>query len=111
VREVPSLTTKEREMKKLTLASLKSFVKKNRANLYIRCDSRFDGMVDGLEFNRGAKFNPAMDADRVFDNNLGIAGVWVVRGGRDLVSPYEDDKFKGMSVYNCCGSFVVAVPK
>lgn len=47
--------------------------------------------------------------ERVWDNNLGIQGVWLVNGSRDSFTAYDDGVFQGIHVYNCCGSFVVAV--
>lgn len=36
--------------KKATMATIKSFVKKNRENLLINVKSSFDGMIDGLSY-------------------------------------------------------------
>ena len=47
--------------------------------------------------------------ERVWDNNLGIQGVWLVNGSRDSFREYDDGDFRGIHVYNCCGSFTVAV--
>ena len=94
-------------MKKATLATLKSFIKNNRPNLHVSVTSAFDGMYDCCM--PGAKrFVPATDSDG-YKNTLGINGVWVVFGG-DCVKPFEQDGFTGFEVYNCCGSFKVAIP-
>lgn len=96
-------------MAKITKATFKSFVKKNRSNLVIKCKSSFDGMVDCVMPSENAEFVNVVDADRSFDNNLGIQGVWLVGGSRDYFTAYEKNGVKGIEVYNCCGSFVVGV--
>lgn len=35
-------------MRKITLAGLKSFIRKHKDNLYIKVKNDFDGMVDGV---------------------------------------------------------------
>ena len=95
-------------MSKPTLATLKSFIKKNGASLFIQKKSDFDGMVDGVVYNRDAKFVPVeLNAPHV-ENTLGVKGVWVVRGSRDHITPFKQGNFEGFSVDNCCGSFVLA---
>lgn len=94
-------------MSKPTLATLKSFIAKNRANLFIKQKSCFDGMCDGVVYDETASFKPARPSASHMKNTLGIDGAWVV--GRDLISLYEANGFKGYDVYNCTGSFVLAV--
>ena len=96
-------------MNKPTVATLKSFIRKNRENLLVKCRAEFDGMIDGLQWNKGAEFQPATPSDQVFENNLGIRGVWLVGRSRDYLTPFDNDGFKGFKVSNCCGSFEVAV--
>ena len=93
-------------MSKPTVATLKSFIAKNRANLFIKEKSCFDGMHDCVMQNEHASFKPATPSNG-YKNTLGINGVWVV--GRDAISPFEAQGFRGYSVYNCTGSFVLAV--
>ena len=97
-------------MKKITLTTVKSFIKKNRANLLINCQSHFDGMTDCV-MPVESQFTPALapDADRNFDNCLGIHGAWFVFGSRDYFTPYSKDGFEGIRVSNCCGAFILAV--
>ena len=95
--------------KKLTLASFKSFVKKNRENLQIRVTSKFDGMTDCVERCDDNKFSPAMTDQYVHENNMGIQGIWLVFGSRDRFYHYEQDGMIGIHCYNCCGSFTVAI--
>ena len=98
-------------MAKITAATFKSFVKKNRAVLHVRCESHFDGMTDCVETNREAAFKPAREALTFHSNNLGIAGVWLVGNSRDWFSAYSDEHFEGISFSNCCGSGTIAIPK
>lgn len=107
--------------KKITLATIKRFIEKNRAQLHISTRSRFDGMQDCVDSCRDQSFRPITAPNRdgkAFapspydrDNTLGIAGAWFVFESRDSFSLYEDRNFTGFEVYNCCGSFVLAVPK
>ena len=100
-------------MKKITRATFKSFVKKNRNNLLINCKSRFDGMTDCVEHSRDSKFEEVKDTELKFQNdyNLGVNGIWLVGSSRDYFTAYEDEFFVGISVSNCCGSFVIAIRK
>jgi hypothetical protein len=97
-------------MSKPTLATVKSFIRKNRANLLISEKSRFDGMVDGVRATEDQSFSPIRTPDYgVHDNNMGIAGAWFVFGSRDWITPYEKNGLRGFEVYNCCGNFVLAI--
>lgn len=97
--------------KKITLATIKSFVEKNRANLLINCISRFDGMTDGVEDCRNkGEFHPIQPAFYGSErDNIGIAGAWFVGGSRDYFSLLNKEGYFGYHVYNCCGSFDLAI--
>lgn len=98
-------------MKKITLATVKSFIRKN-PNLYINCKSKFDGMVDCVMPCNNQGFEPIEPDPRGFcRNTLDIKGAWFVLGGGDRFYPHEDDNFEGIEVYNCCGSFILATRK
>lgn len=96
-------------MGKITRATLKSFVNKNRDNLYIKVDGSFDGMTDMVEVNPNSGFKPAEQTDHVVEHTLGIAGMWLVLGGRDYLTTYEDERFTGIKCSNACGYWTVAV--
>ena len=98
------------ENKKITKATFKSFVKKNRDNLLVMVKGSFDGMIDGFSYNRDAGFQAARDTNMI-ENTLGIAGVWLVNGGNDYFSAYEDENYVGIKLYNCCTSMIVAIEK
>jgi len=97
--------------KKITLATLKSFVKKNAEGLFINVRSKFDGMTDCVQ-NVGNQFTKAeIRPDINAAYTLGIRGAWFVGSSRDYFSHFEDDTFIGIEVYNCCGRFILAVKK
>lgn len=95
--------------KKITLATLKSFVRKNLPVMFICKRASFDGMTDCVEYDSNATFQPAKEGASYPENTLGIAGVWLVGSSRDHISRYEAPGWEGFEVYNCCGTFVVAV--
>ena len=98
--------------KKITRATIKSFVRKNRENLHILTKSRFDGMVDGCRETGDHEFTPALHPDNGGNpyHDLGIAGAWLVGQSRDWFEAYDDGAFQGFRVSNCCGRFVLAIP-
>ncbi len=100
-------------MAKITLATLKSFVRKNEGQLFINVRSKFDGMTDGVE-SRDGGFGEAKADDwskNHVEHTLGYLGVWLVGSSRDSISAYEDDQFTGFHVYNCCGDFNIVIRK
>lgn len=98
------------ENKKTTIATVKSFIKKNRNNLFIKVKSRFSGMTDGLEF-QDDDFTPALTDEKHGEYTQGVAGAWFVGRGNDYHEAFEDDHFKGFKVFNSCGSFYLAIKK
>lgn len=98
-------------MAKVTLATLKSFLKKNDGKIYVYNKSRFDGMCDGVRDIHDAqwilspyKYNSEKR------NSFGHTHlIHCVDSGGNLVTPYSKDGFIGFEVYNCCGCFVVAI--
>lgn len=107
------------EGKKITLSTLKSFVKANRDSLLINVKGRFDGMIDGYAERHGG-FQPVKEIvteGRPFhvasmqEATLGIEGVWLVRGSRDYFRHYNENGYEGILVDNCCGRFILAVKK
>ena len=97
--------------KRITLATVKSFINKNEGKLFVNPKSRFDGMVDMVTPNEGSKFNPAEPSYTPHKNNFNMRGVWFVFDGGDSYTAYDDGKYQGFDVYNCCGNFIIAVEK
>ena len=95
--------------KRITLATIKSFIRKNRDRLLISTRSRFDGMTDGCEPCRNKEFRAANLTENHPSNTLGIAGAWFVGGSRNSFQAYSDDTYTGYEVYNSCGTFILAV--
>lgn len=93
------------------MTTIKSFVKKNQNNLFLNIKSSFNGMVDGCDYYTNPQFEAVEHKESNLNNTLGINGAWFVRGGGDLLRAYEDEQFIGFDVYNCCGSFVIAIKK
>jgi hypothetical protein len=93
--------------KRITLATIKSFIKKNSDNLYLKKINAFDGMCDGIS-DRGAHgFTQVAVNPEGNKNRLGIEGAWFTSSG-NLFTEFDDGVFKGYDVYNCCGNFVIA---
>jgi hypothetical protein len=99
--------------KKVTLASVKSFIKKNSNNLFIKTESTFDGMVDGVVYNHLSNYSKVELNNESINNKytLGINGAWFVGSSRDYFKSYEANNMICISVSNCCGSFTLATTK
>ena len=96
---------------KITLATVKSFINKNKGHLLIKVKSKFDGMVDGVRDLEDLGFQRALPDDLHTSHTLGIRGAWFVKDSRDHLTAYEDSNIKGFSIYNCCGSFILGIYK
>jgi hypothetical protein len=102
---------------KTTLATIKSFVKRNENNLFINVKSSFDGMTDCCQpckdgFAPVEKRKNGVFIDHDIDKRtLGINGAWFVGSSRDYFNEFENLLFKGYEISNCCGSFILAVKK
>lgn len=97
--------------KKITIATVKSFINKNQGKLLIMTASHFDGMQDMVTYSDNPKFYPLQKTENKCSNNLGFCGVWFVGRGDDMCSKYETEQLTGFSVYNCCGSWNIAIRK
>lgn len=91
--------------------TLKAFLRKNRTAIQIRHDSHFDSMVDGTVSAQSPQFQSVEVTDLNDPHTMGVSGAWFVGGGNDYINSYESETLTGYSVYNCCGSFVLAMPK
>ena len=93
---------------KATKSTIKSFIKRNEDNLFIKVRSSFDGMIDGCAYYNDGFQKARKDTDNV-RNTLGISGAWFVNGSRDYFTPYNENGLTGYEVSNCCGHFILAV--
>ena len=97
-------------MKKITRATLKSFITKCKDNLYCKQLDSFDGMVDCV-MPVDSNFTKVTSFDFNEEHSFGIKGLWLVGKSRDYFTEYEDDQFQGIKIYNCCGSSIIAMKK
>ena len=98
-------------MKKITRATIKSFIKKNFDDLYISTRSRFNGMTDGIDACANQSFRKVErdERERFANISLGIKDAYFVGNSRDYFYPYEKSGFKGYEILNCIGCFILAV--
>jgi hypothetical protein len=96
--------------KKITLATVKSFIRKNSGSLSINVCSAFDGMLDGCT-SQHAGFVTAQPETKNVDMTMGIKGAWFVGSSRDYFTAFENDTLVGYEVYNSCGRFIIATAK
>ena len=102
---------------KITIATLKSFAKRNQENIYYKITSDFDGMTDCVQAvnSRWKKTTcnviimKANDPAKYY--KTGIFGIYTVGGSRNYFSLYEDTEYFGIRIYNCCGSSILAIKK
>jgi len=95
--------------KKITMATVKSFIRKSGDNLYVNIKTEFSGMSDGCEQNHKGFYKAVKSTFHKQD--LGVSGAWIVGSSRDYFQKYEDETFTGIKVSNCCGRFILAVKK
>lgn len=95
---------------KITLATVKKFIRENANSLYAKCSSSFDGMTDCVENRKGdfVKVNP-LNIDLKKEHDLGIEQLWFVRDSRDYFHPFNEGGFRGIRISNSCGSSVIAI--
>ena len=98
-------TTPTETQKKITLATLKSFVRKNADALFCQTRSRFDGMTDCIQEVKDCFTSIASE------NAIGHKGVYLVGGSRNRFWHFENESFVGIEVSNCCGRGILAVRK
>lgn len=97
--------------KRITLATIKSFLRRNQGQVYIKITSHFDGMIDGTREVDSPAFELARTTDRNMQYTLGLAAAWFVGESRDWFGAYEDEQYQGYTVSNCCASFIIAIKK
>lgn len=106
---------KLKQTPKITLATLKSFARRNADKIYYKELSRFDGMSDMVENNDNPEWKkseiiPMNTKNSNYYYRSGILGIYTV-GCRDYFELYEDDTYFGIEVWNSCGSSILAVKK
>lgn len=96
-------------MKKATMATVKSFIRKNINTLLILTKSRFDGMTDGCEPTGQIGFVLASKTETYISHTLGIHGAWFVGQSHDYFTPFNENGIIGFHICNCCGSFSIGI--
>ena len=94
--------------KKITLATIKSFIRKN-PDLLIEIKTSFDGMVDCCMPSGITGFARVEKTEEFMENTLGVKGAWFVGGSRDRFTAFERGGVRGYEIRNCCGSFALGV--
>ena len=89
--------------KKITKATIKSFIKKNKENLLIKLVSEFDGMTDGVVNNKNAEYK------KIVSSSSDINELFVL--GRNYFEVIDNEKYYGYSISNCCGLFELVIEK
>lgn len=95
---------------RISITTIKTFIKANSENLYIKTQSKFNGMIDGLEYVKDGFEKAELCQDHI-EYTLGVKGAWFVGSSRDWKEPFENETMKGYRIVNCCGSFILATPK
>ena len=98
--------------KRITIATIKSFIKKNNDKLLINVKSKFDGMTDGLEDKKDGFTKAVINLEHVnTENTLGVEKAWFVGFSRDWFEAFENETLIGYQVTNSCGRFILAIAK
>jgi hypothetical protein len=95
---------------KATIATVKSFIKKNANDLFIDINYQFDGMIDGIRYCKDG-FSKVEKTNSNTQNTFGIAGAWFVGSSRDYITSFENENLVGYHICNSCGSFTLATNK
>lgn len=103
---------KPMKTQKITLATVKKFIRENSGKLFINVKSEFDGTTDATE-QRTEGFKEAKATEENKDATLGIVGAWFVGSSRDYFRPYDNiaGDMTGIEVTNSCGRFILAIQK
>lgn len=91
--------------KKITLATLKKFIKEE--GLFLKIKSKFDGMIDGSAPGKNM-YEPVEKTESLISHTLGIEGMWCVGSSRDYFTYVNDGQYEGIEVYNSCGCVTIA---
>ncbi len=92
--------------------TLKSFIKNNMEHgVYVANLSDYEEDIDSVIPNDDPEVLKVYDYNEQDQNSFGIDGIWLVSGSRNSFTRYENEKYLGIKVYNCCGNFIVFVKK
>lgn len=102
---------KLKNTQKITLATLKSFAKRNADFLFCKEKSSFDGMVDCVMPSKNTWQKTTINPEKTGYYKTGIYGIYTVGHSGDYFTLYEDENYIGIEVYNCCGCSILAIEK
>lgn len=88
--------------KKITLSTVKSFVK-NASTIYVEHKSSFSGMTDMVEQYTETTLQ-VISKDRALGT---FEGAYLVGSSRDYFKFMETDTHYGIKIFNCCGSSIL----
>ena len=96
---------KRLQEKKITLATLKSFMKKSET-LFIKNTRVFDWMTDSVTGVHNTNYDPIRKNEIDFEqkHTFWIEWLRLVWWGRDHFKYFEEDVYYGIEVWNCCGA-------
>ena len=108
------LIMEKKIMKKITLTTIKKFIKENKGKIYIKNISHFNGMTDGIDNCENQNFYLSEQTEikqKQYgrDNTLGLKGAYFVFDTRDYFNTFNENNFKGFTISNCIGHFVIAI--
>ena len=98
-------------MKKITRATVKSFIRRHRDHLFIRIDSSKSD-DDCKRPIHGATFNAATVSNCADRDTLGVEGAWFLgKGfvGGDYFQSFQREGYEGIAVSTYLSDFVLAV--
>lgn len=98
------MNANELKTKKITMATLKSFIRKSN-ELFVEVKSKFDGMCDGVR-NVERNFRQVSK-----ENAIGYNGAYCVGSSNDYFTFVENENYFGIEVYNCCGKSILWTKK
>jgi len=100
--------------KRITRATLKSFIDKNKGRLYINVNSVFDNAHKKNEMEASPEgWVLAIETPCNEDTTFGIEHVHIVRGctGGNNFYYFDNGVYQGIGYRNCCGNGIIAVKK
>lgn len=99
------------QAKKITRATLKAFILKNRDKLFHLTKNSFDGHVDCVMPTSEPVFKRVNSIEIENKTTFGIKDAWLVGNGDDYFTLYEDAQYIGIEVSNCCANWIVVIKK
>lgn len=95
--------------KRITVTTVRAFIRKNQGKIFINVKLIFDGMQDGMAAkNEG--FLPATETTDNVENTFGIMNAWFTSGTNYIVY-YDSENYTGFSISNACAHFILAIKK